>query len=118
MSNDAHGKQQLSYTAQGFLIPDQGDKHLQKERLGCREVSDLLEHPASQGQSQQVGIWLWAPTCQELPSGSWIRSLRPLQAMGTPFNPLRNTSFYLDHLQKRPFSVKSGSTTLHSMALK
>lgn len=56
MSNDAHGAQQLFYRDQGFLVTDQGDKHLQKGRLGCREVSDLLGHPASQGQSQQEGI--------------------------------------------------------------
>lgn len=31
VSNDAHGAQQPSYTDQGFLIPDQGDKHLQRE---------------------------------------------------------------------------------------
>lgn len=87
MSNDTHRAQQLSYTDQGFLIPHQGGKHLQRRRLGCREVSDLLEHPASQGQSQQEGTWLWALTCQELPSGNGTRSLHSPQAMGTPFNP-------------------------------
>lgn len=32
----------------GFLISIQTDKHLQREKLRCREVNDLLEHPTSQ----------------------------------------------------------------------
>lgn len=31
VSNDAHGAQQPSYADQGFLIPNWGDKHLQRE---------------------------------------------------------------------------------------
>lgn len=65
--------------------------NIYRGKLGCRQVSDLLEHPASQGQSQQVRI-CGGPY---LPGASqWeLDQITAPQAMATPFN-LRCETFH------------------------
>lgn len=115
VSNDAHGAQQLSYKDQGSLSQFRLINIYRWKDLGAEKSMTCLNIQLASDRASKLGTWLWAPTCQEPPSGNWIRSLyrRHWEHLST----YTLQSFILFRSPaKSSLSVKSRSISLHSMA--
>lgn len=68
---------------------------------------------ASEG-TIKLGIWLWAPTCQDPPSGNWIRSLHHRQWEHLSTYTVQSFLLFTSP-EKSSLSGKYRSISLHSM---